>query len=98
MATEMQRRLAELNVKWRSAGTEQPFRVRMGVNTGFCNVGNFGSVDRMDYTAIGAEVNLAARLQSIAEPWTYSHQLRNLRSRARHRGGTRVATDLGKGQ
>jgi hypothetical protein len=40
----------------------------MGVNTGFCNVGNFGSVDRMDYTAIGAEVNLAARLQSIAEP------------------------------
>jgi len=68
MATEMQRRLAELNVKWRSAGTEQPFRVRMGVNTGFCNVGNFGSLDRMDYTAIGAEVNLAARLQSIAEP------------------------------
>jgi class 3 adenylate cyclase len=68
MATEMQRRLAELNVKWRSAGTEQPFRVRMGINTGFCNVGNFGSVDRMDYTAIGGEVNLAARLQSIAEP------------------------------
>ena len=68
MATEMQARLAELNVKWRSAGTEQPFRVRMGVNTGFCNVGNFGSVHRMDYTAIGAEVNLAARLQSIAEP------------------------------
>jgi class 3 adenylate cyclase len=68
MATDMQRRLAELNVKWRSAGTEQPFRVRMGINTGFCNVGNFGSVDRMDYTAIGAEVNLAARLQSIAEP------------------------------
>jgi class 3 adenylate cyclase len=68
MATEMQYRLAELNVKWRRAGTEQPFRVRMGVNTGFCNVGNFGSVHRMDYTAIGAEVNLAARLQSIAEP------------------------------
>ena len=68
MATEMQRRLAELNVKWRGAGTEHPFRVRMGINTGFCNVGNFGSVDRMDYTAIGAEVNLAARLQSIAEP------------------------------
>jgi hypothetical protein len=68
MSTEMQRRLAELNVKWRRAGTEQPFRVRMGVNTGFCNVGNFGSMHRMDYTAIGAEVNLAARLQSIAEP------------------------------
>jgi adenylate cyclase len=68
MALDMQRRLAELNVKWRSAGTEQPFRVRMGINTGYCNVGNFGSADRMDYTIIGAEANLAARLQSIAEP------------------------------
>jgi adenylate cyclase len=68
MALEMQRRLGELNVKWRKAGLEQPFRVRMGVNTGFCNVGNFGSHDRMDYTILGAEVNLAARLQSIAEP------------------------------
>jgi adenylate cyclase len=68
MAADMQRRLAELNVKWRQSGVERPLRVRMGINTGFCNVGNFGSADRMDYTVIGAEVNLAARLQSIAEP------------------------------
>src|SRR6185369_3469184 len=40
----------------------------MGVNTGFCNVGNFGSDDRMAYTIIGAEANLAARLQAIAPP------------------------------
>ena len=40
----------------------------MGINTGFCNVGNFGSADRMDYTIIGAEANLAAQLQSIADP------------------------------
>jgi hypothetical protein len=40
----------------------------MGINTGYCNVGNFGSLDRMDYTIVGAEANLAARLQSIAEP------------------------------
>jgi hypothetical protein len=40
----------------------------MGINTGYCNVGNFGSADRMDYTILGAEANLAARLQSIAEP------------------------------
>src|SRR6266702_5710648 len=66
MAVEMQRRLAELNAKWRKAGIENPFRVRMGVNTGFCNVGNFGSADRMDYTIIGAEANLAARLPAIA--------------------------------
>jgi len=68
MALDMQRRLAELNVQWRKRGIEEPFRVRMGINTGFCNVGNFGSDDRMDYTIIGAEANLAARLQSIAEP------------------------------
>jgi hypothetical protein len=68
MAADMQRRLAELNVKWRKAGIERPLRVRMGLNTGFCNVGNFGCANRMDYTVIGAEVNLAARLQSIAEP------------------------------
>jgi adenylate cyclase len=68
MAADMQHRLAELNVKWRNEGVEHPFRVRMGINTGYCNVGNFGSADRMDYTIIGAEANLAARLQSIAEP------------------------------
>jgi adenylate cyclase len=68
MAIEMQDRIAGLNAKWRNAGIEHPFRVRMGINTGFCNVGNFGSDDRMDYTIIGAEANLAARLQSVAEP------------------------------
>ena len=68
MAIEMRQRLAELNAKWRNAGLEHPFSVRMGINTGYCNVGNFGSSDRMDYTIIGMEANLAARLQSIAEP------------------------------
>jgi class 3 adenylate cyclase len=68
MAADMQRALAGLNAKWRNLGIEHPFQVRMGVNTGFCNVGNFGSADRMEYTIIGAEANLAARLQSIAEP------------------------------
>jgi class 3 adenylate cyclase len=67
MALEMQKRIAELSVKWRNEGIEHPFRARMGVNTGYCNVGNFGSTDRMDYTIIGAEANLAARLQSVAE-------------------------------
>ena len=68
MALAMQRRLAELNAQWRKRGIARPFRARMGINTGFCNVGNFGSDDRMDYTIIGAEANLAARLQSIAQP------------------------------
>jgi adenylate cyclase len=68
MAIEMQDRLVGLNAEWRNAGINDAFHVRMGINTGFCNVGNFGSNDRMDYTIIGAEANLADRLQSIAEP------------------------------
>jgi class 3 adenylate cyclase len=68
MAWRMQRRLNELNAKWRAEGIEEPFKARIGINSGYCNVGNFGSTDRMDYTIIGAEANLAARLQSIAEP------------------------------
>ena len=68
MAVEMQRRMEQLDKQWRQRGIEHPFRARIGINTGYCNVGNFGSDDRMDYTIIGAEANLAARLQSIAEP------------------------------
>jgi adenylate cyclase len=68
MAFAMQKRLAELNGDWGRRGVEEPFRARMGINTGFVNVGNFGSDDHMDYTIIGAEANLAARLQTIAEP------------------------------
>ena len=68
MAWNMQRRLTELNAKWRAAGIEVPFKSRIGINSGYCNVGNFGSADRMDYTIIGAEANLAARLQAVAEP------------------------------
>jgi adenylate cyclase len=68
MAAEMQRRLLQLDDRWSSRGIAAPFRARMGINTGFCNVGNFGSNERMEYTIIGAEANLAARLQSIGEP------------------------------
>jgi class 3 adenylate cyclase len=68
MAIAMQRRLETLGREWHRRGIEKPLRTRMGINTGYCNVGNFGSDDRMDYTIIGAEANLAARLESIAEP------------------------------
>ncbi len=68
MALDMKVRLEHLNKAWRRKGIEVPFRARMGINTGFCNVGNFGSDDRMDYTIIGAEANFAARLQTVAEP------------------------------
>src|SRR5262245_5012084 len=68
MAIAMQCRLRELQREWRDAGLQRLFHVRIAINTGYCTVGNFGSEDRMDYTIIGNEVNLASRLQSRAEP------------------------------
>ena len=67
MAIEMQRCLRDLQRGWQGMGLEQSFELRIGITTGFCTVGNFGSEDRMDYTVVGNEVNLAARLQGHAE-------------------------------
>ena len=68
MAIAMRRRMGELQSVWRKAGIEKPLVCRIGINTGFCTVGNFGSEARMDYTIIGGGVNLASRLESAATP------------------------------
>ena len=68
MAIAMTQAIAELNAEWESKGIGSGFQVRMGVTTGYCTVGNFGSEERMDYTIIGNQVNLASRLQAAAEP------------------------------
>ena len=47
-------------------GVKKGLNVRMGISTGFCTVGNFGSNQRLDYTALGSPVNLSARLQGLA--------------------------------
>jgi len=67
MAIAMLKRLRELRSEWQELGAEKPFHLRIGINTGYVTVGNFGSQDRMDYTIIGSSVNLTARLQSYAE-------------------------------
>ena len=68
MAYEMQQRLSELHIQWQREGLQHPFITRIGINTGYCNVGNFGSHSRMAYTILGGEVNLAARIEGKCEP------------------------------
>ena len=67
MALAMRDRLAELQKVWQEHGISKPLRARMGITTGYCTVGNFGSEHRLDYTVLGGPVNLAARLQARAD-------------------------------
>lgn len=67
MAIAMRKRLEEMRREWDVLGVMQPLSVRMGVNTGYCTVGNFGSEERLDYTIVGGAVNLASRLESAAD-------------------------------
>ena len=46
----------------------RPFAIRIGISTGDAVLGNVGTYDLMDYTAIGTTVNLGARLEGLAEP------------------------------
>jgi class 3 adenylate cyclase len=68
MAIAMRKRMHELADVWRESGIEKPLKVRMGIHTGYCTVGNFGSEDRMDYTIVGGAVNVASRLEEQAPP------------------------------
>ncbi|MEZ4382581.1 MAG: adenylate/guanylate cyclase domain-containing protein [Nannocystaceae bacterium] len=66
MALEMRERMVELRAYWRGLGVTKPLHVRMGINSGYCTVGNFGSDKRMEYTVVGGHVNLASRLEAAA--------------------------------
>lgn len=63
-AVLMQRKMAELNARWREADPHaEDLVVRIGINTGNVIVGNVGGGLRNDYSALGDAVNLAARLE-----------------------------------
>lgn len=65
MAIDMRREMRTLRHKWRLMGIDGLY-VRIGISTGYCHVGNFGSNNRLSYTIIGREANLAARLEEHA--------------------------------
>jgi class 3 adenylate cyclase len=69
-AFAMRDRVEELSAAIRGRGIPADLRIRVGVNTGHCTVGVFGSEILRAYKAVGFAVNVTARLQSEAEPGT----------------------------
>jgi adenylate cyclase len=71
-ALQMRETLARLNQEWREEAEKaghafQPVKFGIGLNTGGCSVGNMGSVQRFDYSALGDEVNIASRLEGSSK-------------------------------
>ncbi len=66
VAIEMQRKVLELRRQWLSLGHD--LAIGIGINTGFMTVGTIGAENHRDYTVVGNQVNVAARLVSLAKP------------------------------
>ena len=67
-ALAMQSRLTTLNAEWKAEAEAEgrqhiPVNIGVGLNTGLASVGNFGSEQRLTYSCLGDEVNLASRLR-----------------------------------
>jgi class 3 adenylate cyclase len=63
---EIKNEMTLLNKKLKEKGLE-PIEVGIGVDSGICSVGNLGSKEKLEFTAIGNPVNIAFRLQSLSE-------------------------------
>jgi adenylate cyclase len=99
----VQKNLLELRVKWESEGDKWPqivwrMQSRIGLNSGQCIIGNMGSRTRFNYTMMGDNVNLAARMESGAKAWgVYTMCSEATKVACEQHGGDRVVfRSLGK--
>ncbi|MBN1465577.1 adenylate/guanylate cyclase domain-containing protein, partial [candidate division KSB1 bacterium] len=66
-ALAMQEEMKKMNIDWEVTGRPK-INIGIGIHTGEVVLGQIGSYDRKDYTAIGSNMNYAARLMSVAGP------------------------------
>ncbi len=89
-------KLGELRDKWKGEGGKWPeivweMQTRVGLNTGVCMIGNMGSRTRFNYTMMGDNVNLAARMESGAKSWgAYTMCAEATKQACEQHGGDRV--------
>jgi len=92
----VQQQLGELRAKWQGEGDKWPeivwrMQSRIGLNSGSCIIGNMGSRTRFNYTMMGDNVNLAARMESGAKSWgVYSMCSEATKLACESHGGDRI--------